>query len=129
MSQPGFTSQPGLTFSNATGGYGNITLFKDPDLCTLKTCDLGLASFSYIPSLAGNALFAAIFAIYFITQIGLGIKFRTWGYMVATFFGLVCIAIRVFAFGSLTRPASCLRSSAMSLELGYTSTLSTMVTS
>lgn len=82
--------------SNKTGSYdngtyyGNSTLIEFSYLCTLDTCDLSLTNFAYLPNLAGNAIFAAIFGIFFIAQLGLGIRFKTWGYMVAMMFGLVC---------------------------------------
>ena len=70
--------------------YGNITLFLDPNnLCNIKVCDLSLAHFNYIPNLAGNALFAAIFAIYVLINLYFGIRHKTWGYMVAMVLGLV----------------------------------------
>ncbi|ESZ94222.1 hypothetical protein SBOR_5397 [Sclerotinia borealis F-4128] len=79
-----------LTHSNGHGtGYGNETLLMNPHLCTLDTCDLSLSSFEYLPTVAGNSIFAVLFGIFFISQIGLGIKFKTWGYMVAMIFGLL----------------------------------------
>lgn len=74
-----------------TSTSGNETLILDPTLCTLQTCDLSLASFSYIPNLAGNALYLAIFAILFFVQLGLGIRYRVWGFMGAMLLGLVCL--------------------------------------
>jgi hypothetical protein len=47
-----------------------------------------MSSFLYRPTVAGNALFAVIFGICFIGQLFLGIKHKTWGYMVAMLFGL-----------------------------------------
>jgi hypothetical protein len=68
--------------------HGNATFLANPDLfCSLATCDLTLAHFSYLPSLPGNALYTAIFAGCFAVQVLLGIKYRTWGFMIAT----VCI--------------------------------------
>ncbi|KAH6722146.1 RTA1 like protein-domain-containing protein [Leptodontidium sp. MPI-SDFR-AT-0119] len=79
-----------LTYSTGNGrGYGNQTLLDNPDLCTLETCDLSMASFLYIPTLPGNALFAAIFGVYIVAQLFLGIKHKTWGYMIAMVMGLV----------------------------------------
>ncbi|KAG0646167.1 Efflux pump himE [Hyphodiscus hymeniophilus] len=79
-----------LTHSNGHGtGTGNATLLENPDLCTLQTCDLSLASFLYIPTLPGNALFAGIFGAYIIIQLFLGIKHKTWGYMIALILGLL----------------------------------------
>ena len=83
-------SNSNLTHSNGHGiGYGNITLLMNPELCTLETCDLSMASFLYLPTVPGNAIYAAIFAIYIIAQLFLGIKHKTWGYMVAMVLGLL----------------------------------------
>lgn len=80
--------------SNSTGltgllpfPHGNATLINNNDLCTLTTCDLTLAQVDYLPSLPGNALFAAIFGICFVAQFLLGVKYRTWGFMAATTLG------------------------------------------
>lgn len=79
-----------LTYQAANGtGVGNITLLLDPNLCTLETCSLSLSSFNYIPSLGGNAVFAAIFGVCILGQLFLGIKYRIWGYMGAMILGLV----------------------------------------
>ncbi|RAL58755.1 hypothetical protein DID88_009170 [Monilinia fructigena] len=79
-----------LTHSDGDGaGYGNITLLMNPHLCTLDTCDLSLASFEYLPTVAGNTIYAVVFGILLFAQLGLGIKFKTWGYMVAMIFGLI----------------------------------------
>ncbi|KAI9837863.1 MAG: hypothetical protein M1838_004729 [Thelocarpon superellum] len=59
------------------------------DLCTLATCSLKDAFVEYQPSLAGNGFFLAIFIIAFFAQIGLGIRYRTWGYMAGMFGGLL----------------------------------------
>lgn len=79
-----------LTHSNGGNtGYGNSTLLANPNLCTLQTCDLSMASFLYIPNLAGNALYAAIFGIWIFGQLYLGIRHRTWGYMGSMILGLI----------------------------------------
>jgi len=38
---------------------------------------------------AGNAIYAAIFGILLVAQLGLGIKYRTWGFMVGMACGLI----------------------------------------
>ena len=60
-----------------------------PELCTLSTCDLTEAHFTYVPTLAGNSLYLAIFAVVLILQIGLGVFYKTWGFLVGMIFGLV----------------------------------------
>ena len=53
-----------------------------PQGCIDSTqCIKEYGQLQYIPSIAGNAIYLAWFAIVILAQIGLGIKFRTWGYM------------------------------------------------
>lgn len=67
-----------LTHSDGYGtGTGNATFLADPSLCTLQTCDLSMASFLYLPTVAGNALYAGIFGVMFIGQLYLGIRHKT----------------------------------------------------
>lgn len=85
-----------LTSSTGFGtGTGNKTLLEFPDLCTLQTCDLTLANFIYIPTLAGNAIVTAVFGLCVIGQLVVGIKHKTWGYMSAIVFGLI---LEIIAF-------------------------------
>jgi len=86
-----FIPEPGITGFNRNNntGYGNITILINHDtLCNTTLCDLTLAHFDYLPSLGGNALYAAIFGIYILANIYLGLRHRTWGYGAAMFFGL-----------------------------------------
>ncbi|TAQ89123.1 hypothetical protein B7494_g2515 [Chlorociboria aeruginascens] len=79
-----------LTYSTGHNtGYGNATLLANPELCTLQTCDLSMANFNYLPSVAGNAIFAVIFGLLIIGQVFLGVRYRTFGYMVAMLCGLI----------------------------------------
>jgi hypothetical protein len=48
-----------------------------------------MASFDYIPSLGGNAIFAAIFGVLIIGQLYFGVRHKIWGYMCAMILGLV----------------------------------------
>ncbi|KAE9377444.1 putative RTA1 domain protein [Stipitochalara longipes BDJ] len=48
-------------------------------ICTLATCPIQWAFVEYIPSLGGNATYLAILTLLFITQLYLGILYRTWG--------------------------------------------------
>jgi hypothetical protein len=85
-------SEPGFFRTHSTGhgtGIGNATLLANPELCTLQTCDMTLAAFYYLPTVAGNALYAGIFGVYIVVQLYLGIKHKTWGYMLAMVLGLV----------------------------------------
>ncbi|CAI7572993.1 unnamed protein product [Penicillium glandicola] len=62
----------------------------DPsDYCTLDICPITEAYVYYVPSLAGNAFYLAIFTILLVFQLVLGIRYRTWGYLAGLFGGLV----------------------------------------
>ena len=74
-------------WSGATLQTFNFTLLQNPRLCTSCTCPLELDGYhfgvmEYFPSLAGNALFAAIFGLCLLPQIYLGIRHKTWGYLI-----------------------------------------------
>jgi len=85
-----FIPTDGLTGYNNHNNtaYGNLTVLVDQTLCSLQTCDMTLATFDYRASLPGNALYAAIFGIYLLMNIYLGIRHKTWGYMTAMTVGL-----------------------------------------
>lgn len=65
---------------------GDIQCPYDTSFCTIETCNIACGQVTFLPSLAGNALYAAIFGLLLIAQAVLGIRFRTWGFMV----GMVC---------------------------------------
>jgi len=72
----------------------NRTLLLNPMLCTSCTCPLEIDGYmlgymSYFPSLAGNALFAAVFGLCLLAQIYLGIRHKTWGYLISMSGGLI----------------------------------------
>lgn len=46
--------------------------------CTVGTCPLSCAQMDYIPTLVGNAVYAAAFGMFLIVQLWLGIKYKTW---------------------------------------------------
>ncbi|KAJ5261055.1 hypothetical protein N7478_011650 [Penicillium angulare] len=47
------------------------------------TCPVEATTYGYYPNLGGNAFFTAFFAVISIAQLGLGIHYRTWTFMVA----------------------------------------------
>lgn len=57
--------------------------------CTVETCSLSCAQVEYLPTLGGNALYATAFALLLIAQLGLGIKYKTWGFMIGMICGLL----------------------------------------
>ena len=67
----------------------NTTLLEHPELCTLATCPLDMAQVQYVPSFAGNMLYIIILCLVAVAQLWLGIKYKTWTYMVSMLFGLI----------------------------------------
>lgn len=89
-------------WSNATLATFNQTLLNDSSLCTIQTCPLQLdgkvfANTTYFPSIAGNALYTAIFALMLLVQIFLGFRHRTWGFLYGMFGGL---SLEVLGYGA-----------------------------
>ncbi|KAG4438497.1 hypothetical protein IFR05_006020 [Cadophora sp. M221] len=76
--------------SNRTSIHGgNITLILNNELCTLETCDLSLGQLEYLPSVWGNSVFIGIFGLLITAHLWLGIKHKTWGFMVGLLLGTV----------------------------------------
>lgn len=48
-----------------------------------KACLDAYGSVHYLPNLFGNYLFLGIFAAVMLGQIGLGVRYKTWGYLAA----------------------------------------------
>ncbi|KAL8976112.1 MAG: hypothetical protein Q9205_007820 [Flavoplaca limonia] len=67
----------------------NRTLIEKPYLCTTETCPQEMQTIDYVPSLAGNAFFLALYALILILQIAAGIKWRTWSFTGCMFGGPV----------------------------------------
>lgn len=62
----------------------------DSSTCTLATCSVKeYGQIEYIPNLAGNAIYAGIFGLLLASQLFLGIRYKTWGYLVGMLFGLL----------------------------------------
>ena len=61
----------------------------DPDYCNLSNCTLAYAQVDYIPTKGGNLLYLIIFAALILPQVALGIRFKTWGYMISMICGLI----------------------------------------
>ena len=57
--------------------------------CTLSTCSLKNAQVEYQPNLGGNVFYVTIFSCAIILQVFNGVRYRTWGFMVGMFCGLV----------------------------------------
>lgn len=57
--------------------------------CTTATCPLDSSWLSYAPNLPGNAFFVALFGVILFLQIGLGIRYKTWGFLAGMFGGML----------------------------------------
>jgi hypothetical protein len=57
--------------------------------CTLDTCSITQAQYTYDPSLSGNAFLAFFFGLLLIVQLPLGIYYRTIGFSVGTTVGFI----------------------------------------
>lgn len=72
----------------------NQTLLLNPQLCNSCICPLELDGYiigymSYFPSLAGNAVFAAVFGLCLLPQLYLGVRYKTWGYLISMAGGMI----------------------------------------
>ncbi|KAK4150497.1 sphingoid long-chain base transporter RSB1 [Chaetomidium leptoderma] len=81
-------------WSGVTLANFNQSLLLNPRLCTSCTCPLQidgyfLGSMSYFPSLAGNAVFAAVFGLCLIPQLYFGIRYKTWGFLICMSGGII----------------------------------------
>lgn len=65
-------------------------------ICTINTCSIKNAFVEYYPTFAGNITYLVIFAILLVIQLGLGIRYRTWGFMVGCLCGVV---LEVIGYG------------------------------
>jgi hypothetical protein len=61
----------------------------ETEYCTLQTCSLDYARIDYLPSLPANATYLSFFALILLAQIGLGCRYRTWGFMAGMFCGVL----------------------------------------
>ncbi|KAI5206639.1 hypothetical protein AUEXF2481DRAFT_113182 [Aureobasidium subglaciale EXF-2481] len=59
------------------------------DACTLGVCSLDYATIEYVPTYGGNMAYLIIFAVFLLAQMGLIWKYRTWGFFVGMFCGLL----------------------------------------
>lgn len=63
-------------------------LWYNPSKCTISTCPASFRQIKYTPSLAGNAFYLAIFCLILLTQIFLGVRYKTWGFLAGMVGGL-----------------------------------------
>ncbi|KAJ6086660.1 RTA1 like protein [Penicillium canescens] len=59
------------------------------DSCTVHTCSLDIAYIQYLPSIAGNSFYLAIFSAMLLAQVILLIHFRAWAFSATMICGLI----------------------------------------
>jgi hypothetical protein len=69
--------------------YANCNVTIPNDLCTLDTCCLAQSSFLYRPNYGWNLAFAILFGVFIPLQLGLGVWYKSWGFMVGMVMGLI----------------------------------------
>lgn len=75
--------------SNTTALYQTCNLnITDSSLCTPETCCLAQGEINYLPSLGGNAAYAAIFGILLLSSLLFGIRYRTTSFTIWMSLGL-----------------------------------------
>jgi hypothetical protein len=65
------------------------------DTCTEITdyCPVDVSVYGYFPNLGANGFFLGFFALFALINLGLGVRYKTWSYMVALTAGCVCAAV------------------------------------
>ncbi|KAJ6010489.1 RTA1 domain protein [Penicillium sp. IBT 35674x] len=63
------------------------------DNCTLSTCPITDAYLDYLPNLPANAFFVGLFGLIIGIQLILGLRYRTWTYMIPMLCGLILEAL------------------------------------
>lgn len=80
------TSTPNFSHWNHTKW---ITYGPDEN-CTLALCPVEASLYEYRPSLSASSTFIALFGLALAIQIIQGVKYRTWAFMIAMFWGCTC---------------------------------------
>jgi hypothetical protein len=57
--------------------------------CTIQTCPIACGEVTFIPTLPGNVLYAVLLGLILLSQIILGVWYRTWGFMIGMSCGLI----------------------------------------
>ena len=79
------------TMANAGHNPNSLISYGPNENCTLtpgpQYCPASVGVYEYRPSLAADSVFIALFAIALVIHLGLGIKYRTWAFLFAMFWG------------------------------------------
>lgn len=63
--------------------------FGDFVNCTISVCPVELSVYGYRPTFPGSIALIALYGLCALTQLGLGIRYKTWGFMIAMLLGCV----------------------------------------
>ncbi|KAL8956798.1 MAG: hypothetical protein Q9193_005773 [Seirophora villosa] len=69
--------------------YSNYVVYGPDANCTLALCPPELSVYQYQPTLPGNICFLIFFAIAMIIHLIIGLKWRTWFFVICMFWGCV----------------------------------------
>ncbi|KAL9603184.1 MAG: hypothetical protein Q9219_001387 [cf. Caloplaca sp. 3 TL-2023] len=69
--------------------YSQYSVYGPDANCTLELCPAELSVYQYQPTLGGNVAFLVLFGVAMIIHIFMGLKWRTWFFVVCMFWGCV----------------------------------------
>lgn len=79
--------------ANANHNPNNLISYGPDENCTLTPgptyCPPSVGVYEYRPSLAANTVFIALFFIAMVIHLALGIRYKTWAFLFAIFWGCV----------------------------------------
>ena len=67
----------------------SLIAYGPNETCTVSTCDVSRSIYQYRPSLGANIAFLVLFAIALFIHIAQGIRWRSWAFLFAMFWGCV----------------------------------------
>jgi hypothetical protein len=85
MSYGSLNGDPTWTLPNGTFYYAGG---KNAN-CTLAACPVEITVYGYRPNFASSIAVIVLYAICILAQVGLGIRYRSWGFMTAMVLGCI----------------------------------------
>ncbi|KAL8834571.1 MAG: hypothetical protein Q9170_003699 [Blastenia crenularia] len=79
--------------------YNNYVTYGPNANCTLALCPASLSVYQYRPTLGGNIAFLVLFGLAMLIHIGMGLKWRTWFFVICMFWGCVDEMIGILYLG------------------------------
>ena len=80
--------------ANANHNPNGLISYGPNENCTLTSgpqyCPVDVSVFEYRPSIAANSVFIALFGVALAIHLALGIRYRTWAFLFAIYFGCAC---------------------------------------